>query len=86
MIQHNVNGWLVKSGDQDELESGLIALLSDGALRSRLGSRARLDAVEHYSIPRYLTEINSLYRQIVTRGRTPQAKNVRGFAVKLSAD
>jgi L-malate glycosyltransferase len=86
MIQHNVNGWLVKSRDQDALESGLIALLSDGALRSRLRSRARLDAVEHYSIPRYLTEINSLYRQIVTRGRTPQAKNVRSFAVKLSAD
>ena len=86
MVQHNVNGWLVKSRDQHELESGLIALLSDGALRSRLGSRARLDAIAHYSILRYLTEINSLYRHIVTRGRTPQAKNVHGFAVKLSAD
>jgi glycosyltransferase involved in cell wall biosynthesis len=86
MVRHNVNGWLVKSCDQDELESGLIALLSDGALRSRLGSRARLDAIAHYSIPRYLTEINSLYRHIVTRGRTPHAKNVHGFAVKLSAD
>jgi len=86
MVQHNVNGWLVKSRDQNELESGLITLLSDGALRARLGSRARLDAIAHYSIPRYLTEINTLYRHIVTRGRTPQAKNVRGFAVKLSAD
>src|SRR5207253_376019 len=41
MVQHNVNGWLVKSGDQDELASGLIRLLGDEALRSRLGSCAR---------------------------------------------
>ena len=86
MVQHNVNGWLVKSGDRDELASGLITLLGDEALRSRLGSRARSDSIEHYSIARYLTEINSLYRDIITRGKTPQANNVRGFKVKLSAD
>ncbi|HMH43101.1 MAG TPA: glycosyltransferase family 4 protein [Pyrinomonadaceae bacterium] len=86
MIQHNVNGWLVKSRDQNELESGLTSLSSDNALRARLGSRARLDAIAQYSIPRYLTEMNSLYRHILSRGKTPHAKNVRGFAVKLSAD
>ena len=86
MVQHNVNGWLVESGDQEQLAASLIKLLSDSALRSRLGSRARLDAIADYSIPRYLTEINSLYRHIITRGRTPQANNVRSFEVKLSAD
>jgi glycosyltransferase involved in cell wall biosynthesis len=86
MIQHNVNGWLVKSRDRDGLAAGLITLLADDALRSRLGGRARRDAIAHYSIARYLTEINSLYRHIITRGTTPQARNVRDFKVKLSAD
>lgn len=86
MIQHNVNGWLVKSRDQNELEFGLTSLLSDNASRARLGSRARLDAIAQYSIPRYLTEMNSLYRHILSRGKMPHAKNVRGFEVKLSAD
>ena len=70
----------------DMTASGLIKLLSDSALRSRLGHRARLDAIANYSIPRYLSEINSLYRHIITHGRTPHARNVRGFEVKLSAD
>ncbi|MFN2578090.1 MAG: glycosyltransferase family 4 protein [Pyrinomonadaceae bacterium] len=86
MVKHRVNGWLVKSGDEHELESGLVTLLSDRALRAKLGSQARVDAIARYSVLRYLADVFSLYREISIPNGSPQAENMRGFRVKLSAD
>ena len=86
MIRHNLNGWLVDRRDNDELASGLITLLADGDLRVRLGSQARLDAVSNYSIARFLTEIDTLYRENIASGKIPQQKKLPSFKVSLTAD
>jgi len=86
MIEHNVNGWLVKSGDQEELSAGLVALLTHQDLRSRLAAAARPDAIARYSIPRYLTEICSLYRAILSSRKVSQQKNLPNLKLKPSSD
>ncbi|HEX7723781.1 MAG TPA: glycosyltransferase family 4 protein [Pyrinomonadaceae bacterium] len=87
IIRHGQNGWLVKACDQRELAAGLLALLSDADLRYRLGSEARPDAIARFSIARFISEVGSVYREVITRhGRMPQLEKVEGFDVKLSAD
>jgi len=86
MIEHNVNGWLVKSGDQEELSAGLVTLLTHQDLRSRLAAAARPDAIARYSIPRYLSEICSLYRAILSSRKVSQQKNLPNLKLKPSSD
>jgi len=62
MIQHDRNGWLVPARHIEQLSDSLMALLNDGPLRARLGAAARQDACTRYSIKRFLTQVNSLYR------------------------
>ena len=86
MIEHRRNGWLVRSGDEQELARGLIKLLADSDLRSGLGVAARKNASERYSIGRYLAEINALYRGMPAEGQNPQQKNLPSFEVNLTLD
>jgi len=86
MIRHDQNGWLVQSGNQDELSAGLITLMNDTDLRARLGSSARHDATARYSTSRFLTEVTSLYREILNDCHIPQQKNLPNLEVSLSSD
>ena len=86
MVRHDQNGWLVQSGNQDELSAGLITLMNDTDLRARLGSLARHDATAQYSTSRFLTEVNSLYREILNDCHIPQQKNLPNLEVSLSSD
>jgi len=86
MIRHDQNGWLVQSGNQDELSAGLITLMNDTDLRARLGSSARHDATARYSTSRFLTELASLYREILNDCHIPQQKNLPNLEVSLSSD
>lgn len=47
LVQHEVNGLLVKDGDVAALAAALDRLLGDAALRARLGSMARAASVEY---------------------------------------
>jgi glycosyltransferase involved in cell wall biosynthesis len=86
MVRHDQNGWLVQSGNQDELSAGLITLMNDTDLRARLGSLARHDATARYSTSRFLTEVTSLYREILNDCHIPQQKNLPNLEVSLSSD
>jgi glycosyltransferase involved in cell wall biosynthesis len=86
MIRHDENGWLVRSGNQRELATGLVTLLNDPALRARLGSAAGQDATARYSISRFLTEVSSLYREILADCHIPQQKNQPGFEISIPSD
>jgi glycosyltransferase involved in cell wall biosynthesis len=86
MIRHGVNGWLVKPRANDELAAGLISLLGNPDLRMRLGSQGRQDALSRYSIPRFIAQLDALYRENGAIGRLPRKNNLKTFKVNLGAD
>jgi hypothetical protein len=44
------------------------------------------DAIARYSISRFLTEVNSLYREILAERHIPQQKNQPGFEISIPSD
>lgn len=49
VLRHDATAWLVPPGDVEALAHGMKRLLDDVALRQRLGSAARADAVAHHT-------------------------------------
>lgn len=86
MITHRVNGWLVAPRDREGLTDALLTLLSDRNLRTRLGAAARQDAIKHYSIARFMEEVDELYQRVCICGATPRPEPLNALEVKLSAD
>jgi len=86
MIQHGLNGWLVKAKANSELASGILTLLRDANLRAELGCEARRVAVARFSIDRFLSEVNTLYEHALQRGAMPRPNSLNSLEVKLSAD
>ena len=87
MLRHRENGYLVSGRDRAELSHAILALLRNENLRHQLGRNGRCDAIAKFSIERFVKEIESLYREVLESGRTPQHKNATAaFEVKLSAD
>ena len=64
LIEHSVNGWLVPLGDVGALASGLDTLMSDAALRERLGARAR-EVRNRYSLESVLAQWDALFERVV---------------------
>jgi L-malate glycosyltransferase len=86
MIDHLVNGFLVKAGDRGALVSALRTLLHDSELRQHLGTRGRDAAVTRFSIPRFIQDVNALYNGLSQRDAILSRKTIGGLEVKLSAD
>ena len=59
LIEHDVNGILVPLGDEQQYQRELGRLLSDKALRERLGKQARLD-IRKYSSEKVLGQFQEL--------------------------
>ena len=64
MIVHSENGWLVPARDDNSLAKGIIKLLGDPELRTKLARSGRRQVSAHYSAERYIREIHSFYRQV----------------------
>jgi glycosyltransferase involved in cell wall biosynthesis len=84
MIRHGVNGWLVKAQDHEGLTRGLLTLLRDQELRHQLGARGRLEAIERFSIKRFLDEVEQLYSSLGECGGSQAAMAVDGACDKVS--
>lgn len=61
MIRHSENGWLVNARDEEGLAQGLLTLLGDQDLRNQLGAAGRREAIQRFSIKRFLGEVEDLY-------------------------
>ncbi len=48
VLKHDTTGWLVKPGDVSDLANGIIRLVEDENLRTRLGENARREVIEKY--------------------------------------
>jgi glycosyltransferase involved in cell wall biosynthesis len=64
-IEHGVTGFLYRSGDIDNLAKYL-KVLSDPALRSSMGGRARQSACDRFSLGRMIGEYTSILSETVT--------------------
>ena len=64
-LVHDETGLLFSAGDADELASALGRVLSDDALRARLGAEARRRAVEDFSQERMTRELAGFYERII---------------------
>src|SRR5206468_1578533 len=82
MIDHGFNGFLTARSDHASLASTLLMLLRDQHLREELGANARRDAVDRFSIPRFIQEVNSLYRSVSNTSEIPFQKPIGGLEVK----
>jgi glycosyltransferase involved in cell wall biosynthesis len=61
------SGLLVPPNKPHHLAAGILRLLEDERLRETLGQRARLKAVEHYSLKTVATHYRSIYASILGR-------------------
>lgn len=86
LIEHERNGWLVTFRNDEQLVSGVINLLSDDDLRTRLSINAQRDVAARYSIPRFMNEVQAYYRAIFNGGEIPEQKNLPHFKVSLTSD
>lgn len=67
VIQDGENGLLVPPGDVPAMAEALIKTLHDPNLRSKLGSKAREDAVQKYSWETYLSRIERIFAAVIAR-------------------
>lgn len=65
VISHDVNGYLIPPDDRDALKTGLMTLLADESLRTRLGKQGRQRIVEDFSLDAVATRLNALYRRLL---------------------
>ena len=75
VVQRELNGVLVAPDDDAALTAALDRLLSDEALRHRMGQASRRIAHEKYSLSRCLRETQDLFRRLVT-GQSQSAQSV----------
>lgn len=64
IVQDGVNGFVVPPHDVEALEAALERLITDAALRARLGAAGRTIAEQHFGLPRVLEQFWALYLAI----------------------
>jgi colanic acid/amylovoran biosynthesis glycosyltransferase len=65
IVLHNETGLLCAERDVEALAANLHLLVTDCALRKKLGDAARIRARNNFSIHRQISDLNSLYRSLV---------------------
>ena len=64
IIDHEINGLLVKDGDIEGLAQALMRLMNDDELRQKMGENARL-VVDRYSEEKVMSKWQELYKEIL---------------------
>lgn len=61
IIKHNVDGWLVKPGDDRELAEAILHLAHDAELRTRLGQAGRRRVAQDFGVDNHVRQIEQIY-------------------------
>ena len=64
LVIDGVTGFLVNSGDAEELASKLILLLNNPELCAKMRTAGKLRAINKFSLPRMVSEYESLYKNL----------------------
>jgi len=67
VIADGTNGLLVPPGDVTALARGLTSLIQDPVLRTKLGMKARQDAVRRYGWDGYLSRLEAIFSAAIAR-------------------
>jgi glycosyltransferase involved in cell wall biosynthesis len=65
VISHGVNGYLIPPEDLPALKSGLMELLADATLRTRLGSQGRERMCTDFSLDSVALKLDTLYHTLL---------------------
>jgi glycosyltransferase involved in cell wall biosynthesis len=84
LVDDGVDGLLVPPRDPVSLANALERLLTDGALRSALGGRARQKAETRFSIRHMVAAAETAYRELAGAGSSPATPSRRLEAVSAS--
>lgn len=68
-ITHGENGWIVPPDDVAALQTAVVTLLGDAALRHYLGGQARLRVVNEYSLPAVVAQLAATYAELASKNR-----------------
>jgi glycosyltransferase involved in cell wall biosynthesis len=63
IISSGKNGWLIKPHDTEALADSLDQLLSDSALRNRIGLAGRQTVIEKFTMPHQARRLAEIYRE-----------------------
>lgn len=85
IIEPGGTGWLVNSGDREELVESLELLLADEDLRAKLSMSALRAVRSRFAAPGFINNIGQLYRRICVPSASRQTHPGK-LEVKLSAD
>jgi glycosyltransferase involved in cell wall biosynthesis len=65
IVRHNDNGLLVPANDRTALANALRQLISDPALRERMGRRGREIVAQEFGLERVVAETLAVYRTLL---------------------
>jgi glycosyltransferase involved in cell wall biosynthesis len=82
IIEHNKSGWLVPPRDETALAEAIVHLYQHPGLRERLAERGKERVPAHFSIERYMTELQTLYRS----GPRPYLKVLAAESIDRQAE
>jgi glycosyltransferase involved in cell wall biosynthesis len=85
IVRHGESGWLIDGRDHRSLAEAMLTLLRDQNLRRKLGSTGRRDAIQRFSIDRFMTEVLALYGAVYESDKRPEFQNARGIEVQRVA-
>ena len=71
VVQDGRSGFLVEARDVEGMADRLAELAADPGLRDSFGACGREDVLERYSVPRLVSEIDRLYRELLERASSP---------------
>ncbi len=74
LVRPGTTGYLARPGDSGDLSRGIVQLLDDDVLRSRMGVNCRAIALEEYSADLQARRYIDLYRSILKSGATDVVK------------
>jgi len=80
-IEHGKTGWIVENGDIDAFAGGILKLLDEPELASRLGRQARETVVASYTWDIAAAKCEALYRRLVGGGSVVGASFARDSSI-----
>jgi glycosyltransferase involved in cell wall biosynthesis len=77
-VRHEVNGWIVEDRSPVAYADAIVGLLTNPALRSKLGAAARRTVEDEYGWERMIDQVEATYRRVLAR-RSEAAYPVSGL-------
>ena len=65
MIRHGETGYLVRSGDADDLRKGIEALVNDPVARARMADNGRRLVEERHGVAHHVSGMRAVYEEAI---------------------